>query len=200
MDTIALLSHASPTAIVAYRSGLAVTAQQFLDDANQAARGLSRSKHVLNVCADRYQFTVGLAACLMSERVSLLPSTHTPQVIAQLKAFAPDACCLTDETRCDIDLPQIYYPDLFPRPAPEARAEPRFEVPRIPSARLAAIVLPPARPARRCLIEKPGDCWRAAFRTARRAWGCWTGEATVSWARFPASTCTALNRPCCSRC
>jgi acyl-coenzyme A synthetase/AMP-(fatty) acid ligase len=140
MDTIALLSHTSPTAIVAYRSGLAVTVQQFLDDANQAARGLSGSKHVLNICADRYQFTVGLAACLMSERVSLLPSTHTPQVIAQLKAFAPDACCLTDETRCDIDLPQIYYPDLFRRPSPQARAEPRFDVPRIPSAQLAAIV------------------------------------------------------------
>ena len=103
MDTIALLSHASPTAIVAYRSGLAVTVQQFLDDANQAARGLSGSKHVLNVCADRYRFTVGLAACLMSERVSLLPSTHTPQVIAQLAAFAPDAFCLTDDPRCDID-------------------------------------------------------------------------------------------------
>jgi acyl-coenzyme A synthetase/AMP-(fatty) acid ligase len=139
MDTIALLSHTSPTAIVAYRSGLPVTARQFLDDAKQVARGLSGSKNVLNVCADRYQFTVGLAACLMSERVSLLPSTHTPQVIAQLKAFAPDACCLTDDTRCDIDLPQIYGPDLFPRPAPEA-SEPGFEVPRIPAAQLAAIV------------------------------------------------------------
>ena len=35
MDTIALLSHASPTAIVAYRSGLPITARQFLDDAAQ---------------------------------------------------------------------------------------------------------------------------------------------------------------------
>ena len=52
---------------------------------------------MLNVCTDRYRFTVGLAACLMSERVSLLPSTHTPQVIAQLAAFAPDAFCLTDD-------------------------------------------------------------------------------------------------------
>ena len=67
----------------------------------------------MNVCADRYRFTVGLAACLMSERVSLLPSTHTPQVIAQLAAFAPDAFCLTDDTRCDIELPQVYYPDLI---------------------------------------------------------------------------------------
>jgi acyl-coenzyme A synthetase/AMP-(fatty) acid ligase len=140
MDTIALLSHASPTATVAYRSGLAVTAEAFLDDANHVARGLSGSRHVLNVCADRYHFTVGLAACLISERVSLLPSTHTPQVIAQLKAFAPDACCLTDDAHCDIELPRTYYPDLLPPPSPAARARPCFDVPRIPSDQLAAIV------------------------------------------------------------
>ena len=59
-DTIALLSHASPTAIVAYRFGLAVTAQQFLAEARQVAERLPKGNHVLNVCADRYQFTVGL--------------------------------------------------------------------------------------------------------------------------------------------
>lgn len=139
MDTIALLSHALPTAIVAHRSGLAVTARQFLDEANQVARGLPNCKHLLNICADRYHFTVGLAACLISERISLLPSTHTPQVIAQLRAFAPDAFCLTDDTRCDIDLPQAYLPDLVARPAP-LREPARFEVPRIAAAQVAAIV------------------------------------------------------------
>jgi acyl-coenzyme A synthetase/AMP-(fatty) acid ligase len=137
-DSIALLSHSSPTAIVAYRSGLALTVQQFLDEAKQVAQRLPRGKHVLNVCADRYQFAVGLAACLMSERVSLLPSTHTPQVIAQLADFAPDAFCLTDDRRCDIQLPRAYYPDLA-RPAP-ALAAARFEVPRIAASQLAAIV------------------------------------------------------------
>jgi acyl-coenzyme A synthetase/AMP-(fatty) acid ligase len=137
-DTIALLSHSSPTAIVAYRSGLALTVQQFLDEAKQVAQRLPRGKHVLNVCADRYQFAVGLAACLMSERVSLLPSTHTPQVIAQLAEFAPDAFCLTDDRRCDIELPRAYYPDLA-RPAPTLAAA-RFEVPRIAASQLAAIV------------------------------------------------------------
>ncbi|MEO7207011.1 MAG: AMP-binding protein [Steroidobacteraceae bacterium] len=133
---IALLSHTSPTAIVAYRSGLAVTAEQFLDEARQVAERLPKGKHVLNVCADRYQFTVGLAACLMSERVSLLPSTHTPQVVAQLAAFAPDAFCLTDDMRCEIDLTRVYYADLT-RPA---AARSSFAVPRIPAAQLAAIV------------------------------------------------------------
>jgi acyl-coenzyme A synthetase/AMP-(fatty) acid ligase len=181
MDTIALLSHTVPNAIVAYRSGVAVTAQQFLDEANQAARRLPNSKHVLNVCADRYHFTVGFAACLISQRVSLLPSTHTPQVIAQLKAFAPDACCLTDDRRCDIELPQICYPDLFARPAPAAvREGPRFEVPRIAAAQLAAIVF------------TSGSTGTPV--PYRKTWGL------LARCIQNASTCTALNRPCCWRC
>jgi acyl-coenzyme A synthetase/AMP-(fatty) acid ligase len=138
MDTIALLSHSSAAAVVAYRSGVAVTASQFLADARYLAQELPDSKHVLNVCADRYRFTVGLAACLMSGRVSLLPSTHTPQVIAQLAAFAPDAFCLTDDPRCDIELPQVYFPEQFPAVTP-GPAE-RFGVPAIPTTQLAAIV------------------------------------------------------------
>jgi acyl-coenzyme A synthetase/AMP-(fatty) acid ligase len=138
MQTIALLAHASPTAVVAYRSGHPVTAGQFLREAAHAAQRLPDAKHVLNVCADRYQFTVGLAACLMSKRISLLPSTHTPQVIAQLAAFAPDAFCLTDDRRCDIDLPRVFYPDLFAGPLADGAAP--FEVPRIPESQLAAIV------------------------------------------------------------
>jgi acyl-coenzyme A synthetase/AMP-(fatty) acid ligase len=136
--TIALLSHTSPTAVVAYRSGLAVTVQQFLAEARQVAQRLPEGKHVLNVCADRYQFTVGLAACLMSERVSLLPSTHTPQVIAQLAAFAPDAFCLTDDRRCEIELARVFYPDIA-GPAATLASSP-FEVPLIPTSQLAAIV------------------------------------------------------------
>ena len=140
MDAIALLSHPSPASIVAYRSGVGITARQFLADAALLAQRLPRAKHVLNVCADRYRFTVGLAACLISERVSLLPSTHTPQVITQLAAFAPDAFCLTDDMRCEIELPQVYYPDLIVESASlGARAIP-FDVPRIATSQLAAIV------------------------------------------------------------
>jgi acyl-coenzyme A synthetase/AMP-(fatty) acid ligase len=155
METIALLAHSSPTAIVAYRSGRAVSARQFLLEAQLIAERLPDAKHVLNVCADRYQFTVGLAACLMSKRISLLPSTHTPQVIAQLSDFAPDAFCLTDDRRCDIDLPQVFYPDLLAEAPQFDDAVPSgvpfgvpfgvpsgvpFGVPRIPEAQLAAIV------------------------------------------------------------
>jgi acyl-coenzyme A synthetase/AMP-(fatty) acid ligase len=132
-DTIALLSHDTPGAVIAYRRGAPVTAQRFLSDARRLAQSLPNGRHVLNVCADRYHFTVGLAACLITGRVSLLPPTHTPEVIGQLASFAPDAFCLTDDSRCDIGLPKVHYPEGPPADAPWA-------VPEIPVAQLAAIV------------------------------------------------------------
>ena len=90
---------------------------------------------MLNVCTDRYRFTVGLAACLTTGRISLLPSTHTPEVIGQLAKFAPDAFCLTDDRRCDIALPLIHYPEELPLAAGAV-----WSVPQIPVTQLAAIV------------------------------------------------------------
>jgi acyl-coenzyme A synthetase/AMP-(fatty) acid ligase len=134
MDTIELLSHNSPTAVVAYRGGIPVTAQSFLADVQHLAQCLPAAVHVLNVCADRYRFTVGFAACLITGRVSLLPSTHTPEVIGQLAGFAPDAFCLTDDPRCDIDLPKRYFPEDLPTGGVA------WAVPAIPATQLAAIV------------------------------------------------------------
>ena len=98
---------------------------------------LGAGRHVLNACSDRYHFTVGFAATLVSGKLSLLPSTHTPEVIRQLRAFAPDAVCLTDEDHCDIELPRVPYPhtDGSSGPSPEA-----MSVPAIAAARPAACV------------------------------------------------------------
>ncbi len=134
MDTTPLLSHVSAAAVVAYRRGAAITVREFLADARALAAELPDGRHVLNVCNDRYRFTVGLAACLLSGRVSLLPSTHTPEVIAQLKRFAPDAFCLSDDTRCDIALPRLQFPQhLQALPGDDA-------IPDILNSQLAAIV------------------------------------------------------------
>lgn len=134
MDTIPLLSHSSSESVVAYRAGVAVTAQRFVSDARRLGESLPAGNHVLNVCADRYCFTVGLAACLITGRVSLLPSTHTREVIGQLTKFAPDAFCLTDDRRCDIDLPRVHFPDEIPG------TELPWRRPEIPMTQLAAIV------------------------------------------------------------
>ena len=138
-DTSPLLAHESPFAVAAHRRGEAIPAWRFLADAAQLADRLPPGKHVLNVCSDRYLFTVGFAACLLTQRVSLLPSTHTPEVVRQLAQFAPDVFCLTDEPACTIDLPRFH----FPEPAGLARlggAERPWQVPRIANRQLAAMV------------------------------------------------------------
>jgi acyl-coenzyme A synthetase/AMP-(fatty) acid ligase len=141
-----LLIHESPASVVAYRGGRAIEAQQFLADARQVAEHLPTGKHVLNVCVDRYHFSVGFAACLMSDKVSLLPSTHAPEFVRQLAQFAPDAFCLTDQARCDIDLPGFRYPrELGERKARRAAVTalgrtPSYDVPQIPQQQVAAMV------------------------------------------------------------
>jgi acyl-coenzyme A synthetase/AMP-(fatty) acid ligase len=83
----------------------------------RVAAALPQGRHVLNACSDRYRFTVAFAASLVANKVSLLPSTHTPEVIRQLTEFAPDVFCLTDDARCHIDLPQVRFPDAVPADA-----------------------------------------------------------------------------------
>jgi acyl-coenzyme A synthetase/AMP-(fatty) acid ligase len=129
-----LLAHTSPSQVIAYRAGRAIEAWQFLADAERLASLLPAGEHVLNVCADRYRFAVGLAACLITERVSLLPSTHTPEVIRQLTGFAPDVFCLTDEPDCGIELPRFQFPEHL-RGVPGA-----WHAPQIADSQVAAIV------------------------------------------------------------
>ena len=112
-----LISHTAPETVVAYRAGVAIPAAQFLADVARLAAAFPPGRHIINVCADRYRFMVGFAAGVLSGRVSLLPPTHTPEVVRHLAAFAPDVFCLTDEDECDIDLPRMRYPDPLAPPA-----------------------------------------------------------------------------------
>lgn len=138
MTATPLLAHDSPGAIIAYRDGRAIDVTRFLEEALALAQRLPPTRHVFNACTDRYGFAVGFAACLISERVSLLPSTHAPEVIRRLEAFAPDVLCLTDRADCDIALPRWRLRAAPPRRVPVNEAA--LEVPRIADERLAAIV------------------------------------------------------------
>jgi acyl-coenzyme A synthetase/AMP-(fatty) acid ligase len=141
-----LLIHESPASVVAYRGGRAIEAHEFLADARQLAERLPNGKHVLNVCNDRYHFSIGLAACLMSDKVSLLPSSHAPEFVRQLAQFAPDAFCLTDQARCDIDLARFRYPRALGERKPRRgavaalRSTSPYDVPQIPQEQVAAMV------------------------------------------------------------
>ena len=131
--------------MVAYRLGAPVLARHFLADVARVANALPAGHHVLNVCSDRYRFTVGFAASLVAGKVSLLPSTHTPQVIRQLTEFAPDVFCLTDDPGCEIDLPRVRYPEAAgmhaaASPVMPDRSVAPAAIPEIDAGQLAAYV------------------------------------------------------------
>ena len=134
MSALPLVSHATAEHIVAWRSEGAVTRQQFLAEVQQLVALLPAGGHMLNMCSDRYRFSVGLAAAIVAGKISLLPSTHTPETIRRMQAFASDVFCLTDSDTCDIALPLIEYPKHF---SPVLTNTP---VPQIPSAQNIAVV------------------------------------------------------------
>ena len=84
MFPLPLVSHTAPDSVVAWRAGGAVTLQQFLSEVRQLAALFPIGGHLLNMCSDRYRFSVGLAAAIMAGKVSLLPSTHTPETVRQI--------------------------------------------------------------------------------------------------------------------
>jgi acyl-coenzyme A synthetase/AMP-(fatty) acid ligase len=126
---IPLFSHSDPQSILAWRDGVPVTAQAYLRDVRFLAARLPPGRHVLNDCHDRYRFAVALGAILVAGKINLLPSTRTPETIRQLREFVPDACCITDQDNCAIDLPQLPYP-LDPRGDNES-VDTDFDVPGI---------------------------------------------------------------------
>jgi acyl-coenzyme A synthetase/AMP-(fatty) acid ligase len=96
MAAIALLADGRPDAIIAYRGGVAVRVARFLGDVAQTAERLPGSGPVMNLCADRYRFTVGLAAALSRGRPSLLPSSAAPEVLRRIARDHPGTCALVD--------------------------------------------------------------------------------------------------------
>jgi hypothetical protein len=111
MPLLPLLAHTDPDSTVAWRADGAVTLRRFLSEVSQLAARFPAGAHLLNLCKDRYRFSVGLAAAIVSGKLSLLPSTHTPGVVSQIREFAPDVFCLTDGDADTVQLPQLRYPD-----------------------------------------------------------------------------------------
>lgn len=139
MPTSPLFTHPQSASVIAWRNGDPISAGRFLADVAQLRQLLPAGGHMLNACVDRYRFMVGLAAALTSNKVSLLPSTHTPEMLRHLRQFAADAFCLTDGKEvsgASSALPQIQFPELRATAVDPAA----FSVPAIEDGRLVAMV------------------------------------------------------------
>lgn len=135
MTGLALLVHRSEEDVLAWRQQKPVSVAQFLVDVWQMASALPAGNHVLNACSDRYRFAVGLAAALATGKISLLPPNLTAEMVLQLRSFAPDTFCLTDQ-KLTIDLPCVSWADALQSGARTGRCD----VPMPAASQIASIM------------------------------------------------------------
>ena len=91
---------------------------------------------VLNLCANRYQFAIGLGAALVRGLPTLMPASHSTETLSQLRMQFPDVVLFTDGLDASIDLPRVEAVDLTAM----THASDHFAVPMIDAAQLAAYV------------------------------------------------------------
>jgi len=139
MTTYALISHHSGDDILAWRYGEQIPVRQYIADVRQLAAALPAGKHMLNACSDRYHFAVGLGAALLTRKISLLPPTHTPEMVRQLRTLAPDVFCLSDAPHA-IDLSGFVYQDAFAEGPAETDPEESCDIPYLPGDQAVADV------------------------------------------------------------
>ena len=159
MNDLPLLREYRAGAAFAYQNGHALGVARFLQDVAQLADVLPDRPYILNLCGDRYHFTVGFAAALLRRQISLLPPNHTPDLIARLRRRYPGLYCLTDATRAFEPLETVFYhgaAGVQPVPATSA-------IPVIPAAQTAAILFTSGSTAEPVAIAKT---WRALVNSA----------------------------------
>ena len=133
MSRVPLLGHASLDDIFAWQDNGAIHVRDFLTDVARLSSLLPASKHLLNLCQNRYHFAVGFAAGLISGKVSLQPSSQSAETLHQIKASCPDVFCLCDDDFPTLDLPRLDFPNLS-----AANGQEISEIPRIPAEQIAA--------------------------------------------------------------
>ncbi|HEU0289207.1 MAG TPA: AMP-binding protein [Burkholderiales bacterium] len=134
MVSIPLVRGFGAGAAFAYRDGRRLSVEQFLSDVSRLAASLPDRQYLLNLCADRYHFTVGFCAALLRRQVNLLPPNETPDLIERLTSQYPGVYCLSDRP-AGFELLETM---LFPELADCGTAAP--PVPEVPETQVAAIV------------------------------------------------------------
>jgi len=134
MVSMPLVRGFSAGAAFAYHGGRRLSIEQFLWDVSRLAASLPDRQYLLNVCTDRYHFSVGFAAALVRRQINLLPPNETPDLIERLASQYPGVYCLSDRPTGLEALETVF----FPEPADRGTAAP--PVPGVPENQVAAIV------------------------------------------------------------
>jgi acyl-coenzyme A synthetase/AMP-(fatty) acid ligase len=132
MSAIPFLSHKDLSAVIAWREGRPLYVADFLAELAAVADALPNRRYLVNLCADRFRFAVGLAAALLRGQVSLLPPAHTPELLSALARRYPALYALSDGGVEVTALETVDYPRT-------GGGEGECDMPAFPASRQAAI-------------------------------------------------------------
>jgi acyl-coenzyme A synthetase/AMP-(fatty) acid ligase len=108
-----LTRHRHPDELFAIGAEGPVSVGTFLRDAAGLARLLPGASHIVNLCTDRYRFTVGLGAALLRRQITLLPASDNAAVLSSLRDDFPDVIALYDRAAPASEMSGLAYPDTF---------------------------------------------------------------------------------------
>jgi acyl-coenzyme A synthetase/AMP-(fatty) acid ligase len=131
MADIPLIRNFDAGAVFAYRDRRPVRVDEFLGEVRRLADLLPDRRCVVNLCADRYQFAVGLCAALLRRQVNLLPPNATPDLLKRLSLEYPSLYCLSDGA--------VQPLEMFLYRRPEEGSAATASIPRIPAEQIATI-------------------------------------------------------------
>ena len=112
----------------------AVRVDEFIGQAMRLAELLPEAGYTINLCDNRYLFTLGFCAALVRGQTNLLPQNRAPATQTLLREQYPDSYVLHDGLDNLIDPCPTFNLNQV-----DLRGEPECDVPQIPASQLAAI-------------------------------------------------------------
>lgn len=150
MNLLPLLQRA-PDETLAWHHGRAVSVARFLHQAVVLSEQLPPGRHLINLCGNRYRFTLAFAAGIIAGRTTLLPPNRLPATIDGLIARYPGSLVISDQP-----IPGLAQACFDPTRFELLDGE-RLDVPMIDPALLAAVVFTSGSTGPSSSIRKP---WR----------------------------------------
>ena len=120
-------------AAVARQAGEVILRTRFLAEIEELAAQLPDRPYLVNLCADRYRFTVAWAAAMLRSQITLLPGGRDVGSVAAMRADYPASYVLTDDTETFGGAPDFAYPRLLGSGTGNG-------VPAFPADRIAAVL------------------------------------------------------------
>ena len=130
-----LLKVDDPQRVVAMHEGDAITAAQFVAHVERVAAQLPEASAAVNLCEDRYAFTVAFCAIALRGQANLLPPSRAPHAVEEVMAAHP-GCHAVGDRPMD-PAPHRYH--CLPELAVDAATSLSADWPSIPAMQTVAI-------------------------------------------------------------